>query len=100
LGLLVGLVADSPTTAGMWGGLLLIILVSVTLLNVFNQGDWPSWARSLLAWLPGAVIVRLLNISFAGDYPPGLLWANAGALAVACAILLILAARLTARTDR
>jgi len=100
LGLLVGLVADSPTTAGMWGGLLLIILVSVTLLNVFNQGDWPSWVRSLLAWQPGAVIVRLLNISFAGDYPPGLLWANAGALAAACAILLILAARLTARTDR
>ena len=91
-GLLLGILADSPTTASMWGSLLLLLMIGSALLKLFTGLNLPPTVQSALDWLPGSAMLQLFSISQAGKFPPGLLWLNASALLAAIAAISILLA--------
>ena len=100
LGLLLGTIADNPTTTGVWGAVVLILLMIPPIATLFAQASWPAFLRSLLAWAPTAVIVDLLKASMAATIPPALLWSNLAALAAATALFYLLVVWRVQRLDR
>lgn len=100
LGLVVGFLSDTPATTGLWGGLLIVILMLLTGLQAFKGEDWPQFVQTLLDRQPGSAMIEMLRISMAGEVPLGLLWTNAVALlAVALAIYIVILGLLR-RADR
>ncbi len=89
-GLLLGILVDSPTTASMWGGLLLMLLIGSALLKFFTGSQLPPAVQSIVNWLPGSVMLELFSISQAGEFPVGLLWLNVSAILIAIAAITIL----------
>lgn len=91
-GLLLGILADSPTTASLWGSLLLLIMIGSALLKLFSGLNLPPAIQSALDWLPGSAMLLLFRISQAGEIPPGLLWFNGSVLLAAIAAVSVLLA--------
>jgi ABC-type Na+ efflux pump permease subunit len=91
VGLLLGVLADSPTSASMWGSLLLLLVLGSGLLKLFGL-ELPPAVLSALDWLPGSASLQLFSISQAGDYPSSLLWLNMSALLGAIALVVVLLA--------
>jgi ABC-2 type transport system permease protein len=91
VGLLLGVLADSPTSASMWGSLVLLLVIGSGLLKLFGLELSPA-AQSALDWLPGSAMLQLFSISQAGDCPPNLLWLNMSALLGAIVLVVVLLA--------
>ncbi len=100
LGLVVGYLSDTPATTGMWGGLLLVILMALTGLQAFKGEDWPRFIQALLDWQPGSAMIEMFRISMAGEVPLGLLWTNAAALLVVALAIYLVILGLLRRADR
>ena len=100
LGLVVGFLSDTPATTGLWGGLLILILLVLTGLQVLKSPDWPQFVQALLDWQPGSAMVEMFRMSMAGEAPLGLLWANAAALLAVAAVVYALILGLLRRADR
>jgi ABC-2 type transport system permease protein len=100
LGLVVGFLSDTPATTGLWGGLLIVILVVLTGLQAFKSPDWPQFVQALLDWQPGSAMIEMFRISMAGEAPLGLLWANAAALLAVAALIYALILGLLRRAGR
>lgn len=100
LGLVVGFLSDTPATTGLWGGLLILILLVLTGLQAFKSPDWPQFVQALLDWQPGSAMVEMFRMSMAGEAPLGLLWANAAALLAVAAVVYALILGLLRRADR
>ncbi len=95
LGMLVGVLADNPTSAAVWGLPILLIVLAPTLAQFFSTPAWPTIVRELLPWSPGSVMINLFRLSVAGQVPAGLLWSNLTALAgMAAAVYLLVGWRL------
>jgi ABC-2 type transport system permease protein len=99
-GLTIGVLSDNPTTAGMWGALLLLSLLGLTGLAFLSRPGWPEWLRSLLAWLPGALGVNLIRFSMAGELPLARMALSSGALLAETACMLFLSVGLIRRRTR
>ena len=91
VGLLLGVLADSPTSANMWGSLLLLLMIGSILLKLLGL-DLPPAVLSAVDWLPGSASLQLFSISQAGDFPLSMLWLNFSALLAAIAVVLVLLA--------
>jgi ABC-2 type transport system permease protein len=89
VGLLLGMLADSPTSASMWGSLLLLLVIGSGLLKLFGLNLSPA-AQFALNWLPGSAMLQLFSISQAGDFPLSMLWLNMSALLGAIAAVFVL----------
>jgi ABC-2 type transport system permease protein len=100
LGLVVGFLSDTPATTGLWGGLLIVILVVLTGLQALKSPDWPQFVQALLDWQPGSAMLGMFRISMAGEAPLGILWANAAALLAVAALIYALILGLLRRADR
>lgn len=85
LGLLLGALADNPSTLSLWGVGGLLGLGGLTAAAMLAPATWPAALRSLLALLPGAQMINLLRYSMAGNVPAPLLWTGAAALAASAA---------------
>lgn len=99
-GLLLGIVSDSPTTASMWGSLILVLMIGSAFLKLFTGLNLPPAVQSALDWLPGSAILQLFSISQAGAVPSGLLWLNVSALLVAITVVTLLLAWRMRRMER
>jgi ABC-2 type transport system permease protein len=88
IGLLVGIISDSPTTAGLWGSLVLLGVIGLTLLGSFSGISWSPFVEILFDYLPTSALVDMLGFSTAGEIPPLQVWANTGALLTGVLILL------------
>ncbi len=90
-GLLLGIMSDSPTTASMWGSLILVLLIGSAFLKLFTGLSLSPAIQSALDWLPGSAILQLFSISQAGEVASGSLWLNVSALlaAIMCVFLLL-----------
>ena len=86
IGLLVGALSDNPTNVGMWGGLLLIVLIALLLASAFSPASWPQWLQTLLDWSPGKLISRLFSLALVGEVSIRLLWAPIAGLIAAITI--------------
>jgi hypothetical protein len=83
VGLLVGVISDSPTTVGMWGAILIIGLFGVTIFGTFTNLNLHPVIQSLLGLLPPAAMAELLGFSLAAEFPVTQMWANSAALLAA-----------------
>jgi ABC-type multidrug transport system permease subunit len=92
VGMLIGVLADSPTAAAFWGSPLLLLSALPMLLEAFFAGVWPAWLTDLLAWFPTSVIMRMLRISIAGVAPAQMVWQSAAVLLAASAVMYTLVA--------
>ncbi len=100
LGLLVGMSSDNPTSTGLYGSLILIVLIGLSVLHFISKASWPAYLREFLARLPGPAMINLFRYSMAGEVPAGVLWANAAALAAAAGIMFASTAWVIRRTGR
>lgn len=100
LGLVVGYLSETPATTGLWGGLLIIILLVITGLQAFKGEDWPQFIQAALDLQPGSAMIKMLRVSMAGEIPFGVLWANAVALFVVAAVIYAVILGLLHRSDR
>lgn len=82
IGLLVGLISDSPTTAGLWGSLILLIVIALTLVGAIPGIDFTPFVDRLIAYLPTSALVEMIGFSLAGEIPVLQVWANAAALVI------------------
>jgi ABC-2 type transport system permease protein len=90
IGLLLGVISDSPTTAGMWGSLTLLFMIGSGFVKLFRGIALPQWVQSALEWLPGSAMLRLIGISQAGEIPMSMLWQDVTALLVVIAAIVVL----------
>jgi len=90
LGLLVGILADSPTSAAFWGGPLLLLLIASALVELWVVSGAPAIVRQIATWLPGPLMLNLFRLSAAGEVPAALLWPYAGALVAMAAVVYLL----------
>jgi ABC-2 type transport system permease protein len=100
LGLLVGVSSDNPTSTGLYGSLILFVLVGLSVLHFISKTSWPAFLQEFLARLPGPAMINLFRFSMAGEVPAGALWANAAALAAAAGVLFALTAWVIHRAER
>jgi len=100
LGLLVGLIAKNQTSTGLWGSAIIFCLMALTIFDSFQIADWPVFVQKILQWQPGSTITHLLEISMAGEIPPGLMWSNAAALLAAALLVYALVLGMLRRADR
>jgi ABC-2 type transport system permease protein len=80
VGLLVGILSENPTTVGLWGSMLLLGLIGLTMLESFTNIAWPPIIQTLLQYLPTVAFAELLSYSLAGDVPLTQFWINSAAL--------------------
>jgi ABC-2 type transport system permease protein len=90
LGMLVGVLADNPTSAAMWATPLLLFILISSLAQGFATSAWPVVVRDVLAWTPGSVMINLFHFAAAGQVPASLLWVNVAALAGAVGAVYLL----------
>ncbi len=100
VGLLVGILSDNPTSTSLWGSLILLVLIGLSVLHFISNTSWPVFLQEFLARLPGPAMINLFRYSMAGEVPAGALWANAAALAAAAGVVFVLTAWLLRRAER
>jgi ABC-type Na+ efflux pump permease subunit len=88
LGLLVGMISDSPTTVGLWGSLVILVMLGLTLLGSYTGINWPPFIKILFEYMPTTVLVQMFGFSLAGEFPLMQVWANTAALLIAVLIVL------------
>jgi ABC-2 type transport system permease protein len=95
LGMLVGVLAENPTSAAVWASPIILILLVPTLAQLLTGSALPEFMRALFRWTPGSVMINLFRLSMAGEVPSPLLWANLAALgAMAAAAYLLVGWRM------
>jgi ABC-type Na+ efflux pump permease subunit len=90
LGMLVGILADNPTSAAVWASPILLILLAPTVALFFMRPTWPAILREVLRWAPGSAMINLFRLSLAGQVPGRLLWGNVVALVGAAGAVYLL----------
>ena len=90
LGMLVGVLADNPTSVAVWALPILLIILAPTIAQSLSTSAWPAIVRDLLPWTPGSVMINLFRLSVAGQVPTGLLWSNLAALAGMATVVYLL----------
>jgi ABC-2 type transport system permease protein len=100
VGLLVGVISDNPTSVGMWGAILILGLVGLTMVGAFMDLNWLPFVQILLDYLPTAAMAELLGFSMAGEFPVSQMWVNTAALLIATLIAFGLLAWRLRLTDR
>lgn len=88
VGLLVGLISENTTTMGLWGSLILLVMMGLTLAGSYAGISWPPLISILLDYLPTTALVKLLGYSLAGEIPPALFLVNLAALLTAVLFVL------------
>jgi ABC-2 type transport system permease protein len=80
VGLLVGVLSDNPTTVGLWGGLLLVALLGLTMFSTLADFGLPPVIQTLLDYLPTTALADLFSYSLADEFPVTQMWVNSAAL--------------------
>jgi ABC-2 type transport system permease protein len=101
IGMLVGVVADSPTSAGLWGSLLLLTLITpVVIERLVDIDSWSPVIQAVLRFSPGTIILNLFNFSMLGELPVSLVLSNLFALLIWVGLVYLLVWQLIRRADR
>jgi ABC-2 type transport system permease protein len=100
IGLLIGQLSDNPTAISLWGSMILLGMMILTMLGLFSEMEWPALFQLLLDYLPTTALVRLLGFSLAGYIPSTQVWINAGALFVFVIFFLGITSRVMRRMVR
>ncbi len=80
VGMLVGVLSDSPTTAGMWGTFFMVILMSTTIISSLGNIAWPPLVEAVLRYFPSTIMFKLFGMAFLGEIALADLLVNAAVL--------------------
>jgi ABC-2 type transport system permease protein len=100
IGMLIGIVADNPTTLGLWGSIILLVLLAPALMKSMGISSISPLIQALIDWTPSTALIRLIRISMGNQIPIQLLIWNAGALVLSAALIYLLVGGLVRRSDR
>ncbi len=100
VGLLVGMLSDNPASTGLWGSIIVMVLIGLSVLYFISNASWPAFLVELLARLPAPAMINLFRYSMASDIPTGAMWANVAALAAAAGAVFAITALLIRRAER
>jgi ABC-2 type transport system permease protein len=100
IGLLVGIISDSPATAGLWGSLTFILVLALTMVGYLPGIDLLPSVENLIDYLPTSALIEMLSYSQAGEIPLLQVWTNAVTLLVGVLITLGLVGWRLKMTDR
>jgi ABC-type Na+ efflux pump permease subunit len=67
VGMLVGVLSDSPTTAGMWGSFFMVTLMGATIITELGSIPWPPLVESILQYLPSTAMIKLFGMALLGE---------------------------------
>ena len=100
IGLLVGVLTDSPTSASLWGSLIMLLIIAPTVLYLYSSDKWSPLIQSLLTWFPGSVIVNLFRNSMANQISFNLLLTSSMAVVSVAGVIYLLSILVIRRSDR
>jgi ABC-type Na+ efflux pump permease subunit len=69
IGLVIGTISGNPAMGGMLGGLILLSLIFLTVLQFLGLESLPPLLQTLLSWFPGSYLVNLFRFSMAKTFP-------------------------------
>jgi ABC-type multidrug transport system permease subunit len=99
-GLFIGMLSDNPTTTGMWGALLLLILIASAVLVFVSQAGMPAGIQSIANWMPGSLMVNLVRAAMAGKVTAAQWLVPAAKLTAEAGLVYLLVVWLLRRQDR
>ena len=100
IGLLIGVLSDNPTTTGLWGSLVILVLLATTFVQFFQDANLPPFVQSLIRWSPGTAMVSLFSASMTRDIPGSLLLTSLVALLGAGMVLYLISGAILQRKLR
>jgi ABC-2 type transport system permease protein len=100
IGLLMGVLFESPGTMNMWLGLVLLILIMPVFLMQTLGGGWPEVVMIILPWLPSIALSNVVRISLMNSLPLDLVARDLGTMLGFAVLLLALAVWRVRRMDR
>lgn len=92
LGTLLGLLTESQASLGVWGGLVLMALLSVVIFQFFDLSKWSPVMQVLVNFFPTTALSRLVGIGLAGQIPPDILWQSTFSLLALSIVIYLLVA--------
>jgi len=78
----------------------LLVFIMAALVRVLDISDLPPLLNAFIEWFPSTAMVKLFQISMAGDFPMALLWTNAAVLVFSAGIIFLLVELLIRRSYR
>jgi ABC-2 type transport system permease protein len=90
VGLLIGTLTNTPTSAAFWGSPLMILAIGSVLLEVFPNAGLPAGLREILSGSPASLILRMFRLALAGHVPANMVWQAIAALGAMAAVVYIL----------
>lgn len=100
IGVLIGVMAGTPTAAGIWAGPGLAFVLVPVMAQFFANPSWPSIVGQAIAWMPGPLLFTLYRLASIELVPAQQLWSSALALAGMAGLVLLLAAWRVQRLSR
>jgi ABC-2 type transport system permease protein len=100
IGLLVGIISDSPATMGLSASLILLPILILTVVGSLPGINWSPYIESLINYLPPSALVKMLGLSLAGEIPLIQVWGNAAVILAGVLIVLGLVNWRLRLTDR
>jgi len=86
VGMLVGVLSDSPTTAGIWGSFFMLTLMGATMITGLGNILWPPLVESILRYLPSTVMIKLFGMALLGEIAWSELLVNSAVLLSSAAL--------------
>ena len=97
IGVLLGVLSDNHTSAGLWGGLGILLILSTSFLRIFQVSNLPPVIQSISEWLPGTSMINLFNAAIVEDVSIQFLLTNAAVLIFIGLLMYIISAVLLQR---
>jgi len=67
IGVLVGIISENPTTTGMWGSLIVLVVVATSFLRLFENVTLPPVIQVIVDWSPGSSMLNLFSAAMTRD---------------------------------
>jgi len=80
IGVLVGILSENPTTTGMWGSLIVLVVVATSFLRLFENATLPPAVRVIVDWSPGSSMLNLFSAAMTRDVSPAPLFSSLATL--------------------
>jgi ABC-2 type transport system permease protein len=100
VGLLAGILSETPATLSLWVGLLLMVLVVPMLLSTFISSKLPAIVKTVISWMPSVAMSKLIGFSMAGNVPAPSIWSSTGILAAEVLLFFALVVWRVRQSDR
>jgi ABC-2 type transport system permease protein len=82
IGLLLGILFDTPASMNLWFGVIIILLLAPIYLERSANLNWPVFIEIIIPWLPSVALSKLIQTSFTGVFPIGQVMLYTGILIV------------------